>query len=309
MYEYYDSVSDAEAQAQETEIVNRALTKLPEPYLSGLKLRADIKIGPLVLNTIDSDGVVWICTDIEGWWNLPDPEFPDLIRGWGDGSYDAVGRYAARILTLSGVFMTQDPSQVEVARAKLIDAVNLVYRGDWLVVNESTPKASFVRLSGQPEINNTRARGRTEFSVQLKAADPIKYEWIEGSQDNYRTTTINSGSSATIVNAGNIKVPMFFELNGPITASVSSPVKITNTTPNPSTEIQIIKSLTAPQILEIDTYNREALLVEGASTLSGRDKLEPLIDWIYLEPGNNVISFSGATGKSVKVYHRSGWIG
>jgi phage-related protein len=307
MYEYYDSVADAEAQAQETEIVNRALTKLPQPYLSGLKLRADIKIGPLVLNTIDSDGVLWICTDVEGWWNLPDPEFPELIRGWGDGSYDAVGRYAARILTLSGVFMTQDPSQVEVARAKLIDAVNLVYRGDWLVVNESTPKASFVRLSGQPEINNTRARGRTEFSVQLKAADPIKYEWVDESDDNYRTTTINSGSSATIVNSGNIRVPVVFEITGALTASTASPVKITNTTHE--TEIEIIKPLTSAQTLEIDTYNREAILIEGESVLSGRDKLEPLIDWVYLEPGNNVISFSNATGKSVKVYHRSGWIG
>jgi hypothetical protein len=307
MYEYYDSVANAEAQSKETKIVNKALTKLPEPYLSGLKLRADIKIGPLVLNTIDSDGVVWICTDIQGWWNLPDPEFPELIRGWGDGSYDAVGRYAARLITLTGVFMTQDPSQVEVARAKLIDAVNLVYRGDWLVVNETTPKASFVRLSGRPEINNTVARGRTEFSVQLKAADPIKYEWIEESGDNYRTTTINSGASATIVNSGNIRVPLVFEITGALTASTASSVKITNTTHE--TEIQIIKSLTSGQTLEIDTYNREALLIQGDSVLSGRDRLEPLIDWVYLEPGNNVISFSGATGKSVKVYHRSGWIG
>ena len=307
MYEYYDSVTNDEAQRRETKLVNKALTKLPEPYLSGLKLRADIKIGSLVLNTIDSDGVVWICTDIEGWWNLPDPEFPELTRGWGDGSYDAVGRYASRILTLNGVFLTQDPSQVEVARAKLVEAVNLVYRGDWLVVNETTPKASFVRLSGRPDITNANARGRTEFSVQLKAPDPIKYEWVEGAGDNYRTTTINSGSSATIVNAGNIRVPVVFELKGAITASVSSPVRIRNTTH--TTEIEIIKSLTAPQTLEIDTYNREALLLEGTSTLSGRDRLEPLIDWVYLEPGNNVISFSGATGKSVKVYHRSGWIG
>ena len=307
MYEYYDSTPNAEAQSQETKLVNKSLTKLPEPYLSGLKLRADIKIGALVLNTIDSDGVVWICTDVEGWWNLPDPEFPELVRGWGDGSYDAVGRYAARLLTLTGVFMTQDPSQVEVAREKLINAINLVYRGDWLVVNEATPKASFVRLSGRPEIANTGARGRTEFSVTLKAADPIKYEWIEESGDNYRTTTINSGASSTIVNSGNIRVPLVFEITGALTASTASPVKITNTTHE--TEIEIIKPLTSAQTLEIDTYNREAILIEGESVLSGRDKLEPLIDWVYLEPGNNVISFSGATGKSVKVYHRSGWIG
>lgn len=307
MYEYYDSVANAESQARETKLVNTALTKLPEPFLSGLKLKADIKIGSLVLNTIDSDGVVWVCTDIEGWWNLPDPEFPELTRGWGDGSYDAVGRYASRIMTLSGTFLTQDPSQVEVARAKLMSAVNLVYRGDWLVVNESTPKASFVRLSGRPEVENTSARGRTNFSVQLKAADPIKYEWIEGAGDNYKVTTVNSGSSVTITNSGDIRVPMVFEVSGPMTASVASPVIMKNTTHG--TEIKIIKTLASLQTLEIDTYNREALILQEASVLSGRDKLEPLIDWIYLEPGANAISFSGAAGKSLKIYHRSGWIG
>lgn len=307
MTEYYDVSLNEVAQSNENKIVNKALSKLPQPYLSGLKLRSDVKIGSLVLNTIDSDGVVWICTDVEGWWNLPDPEFPELVRGWGDGSYDAVGRYAARLVTLTGVFITQNPEQVEVARNKLINAINLVYKGDWLVVNETVPKASFVRLSGRPEIRNTVARGRTEFSVQLKAANPIKYEWIEGVGDNYRVLNISSGSSTTINNIGNIKVPVVFEISGALTATSGAPVKIRNTTHD--TEINIVKTLASGQVLEMDTYNREALLVEGESVLSGRNKLEPLVDWIFLEPGANAISFSGATGKSVKVYYRSGWIG
>jgi phage-related protein len=306
MYEYYDSVANAEAQGIETKAVNKSLTAMPEPYLSGMKLNADVKIGNLVLNTIDENGVVWVCTDIDGWWNLPDPEFPELTRGWGDGSYDAIGRYAARVLTLNGVFLTQDPSQVEADRAKLIQNINLVYEGKWLVVNEATPKASYVRLSGRPQITNIKARGRTEFSVQLKAADPIKYEWVEGAGDNYRIETISSGSSKVITNIGNYKVPIIFEITGAFSASTSSKVTISKTGGG---KIELIDGISAGQSLEIDTYNREILLVEGSSVLSGRDKAEALIDWISLEPGDNTISFAGANGKSVSAYYRSGWIG
>ena len=308
MAEYYDSVENAEAQASENKLVNRALTKMPQPYLSGMKLRADVKIGDLTLNTIDENGVVWVCTEIEGWWNVPDPEIPDLTRGWGDGSYDAIGRYTARLLVLNGIFLTQDPEQVETARAKLIENVNLVYQGKWLVVNEATPKASFVRLSGRPTITNTSARGRTEFSIQLKAADPIKYEWVEGAGDNYRVETISSGSSKVITNQGNYKVPVIFELEGPFTASSSSNVVIQKTS-GETGSIELIGGISSGQSLEIDTYNREILLIEGQTVLSGRDKAEALIKWIFLEPGDNTISFSGASGKTLNVYYRSGWIG
>ena len=165
----------------EKKIVNTALSKLPAPHITGMKLEADISIGGLTLNTIDEDGVLWVCTDIDGWWTIPDVELPDLPRGWGDGSYDSRGRFASRLLSLEGAFLTQDPSQVADARAKLVDAINLVYSGGDLIVNESPAKVSFVRLSGKPLIKSVSARGRTEFSVALKAPDPIKYEFLTDS--------------------------------------------------------------------------------------------------------------------------------
>jgi len=36
-----------------------------------------------------------------------------------------------------------------------------------------------VRLSGPPNIETVTARGRTEFSIGLRAADPIKYEFLD----------------------------------------------------------------------------------------------------------------------------------
>lgn len=314
---YYDAPSNLSAvdQDDENRLVNKALTKFPTPHLSGLKLKADIKLGDLVLNTIDEDGVIWICNDIEGWWNFPDPVLPDLIRGWGDGSYDARGRWSARLLTLSGTFLTQDPSQVAAARAKLLAAADLVYSGNWLVVDENPSKASFVRLSGRPEVLTITPRGRTEFSIGLKAADPIKYEYIDGSPDGYDTEVLTPASTIkTLINSGNTPVPILIELSQGFTvANPASPAIITNTATDQT--ISIVGSTVASNRLEIDTYNREVLDVryqsgQAVNVESGRAKIATLSDWIYLDPGSNTVAISNfPAGSSCTIYYRSGWIG
>ena len=320
MSNFYDPTLNLnpDAQAEENKLVNRALTKYPVPHFSGLKLQADIKLGNLVLNTIDNDDVIWVCTDIEGWWNFPDPEIPELIRGWGDGSYDARGRWAARLLTLRGAFLTQDPSQVPAARAKLIEAANLVYEGGWLVVNEGPQKGAFVRLSGRPEIATISPRGRTEFSIGLRAADPIKYEYVDGVEDGYRTEILTpSASSKVITNTGNTPVPIVIEISKGFTvASQTNPPTLTNSTTDQ--EMRIIGGTTATNQLEIDTYNREVLDVEYddenptqvVNVENGRAKMAVLSEWIYLNPGPNTLAITNfPAGSSCTIYYRSGWIG
>jgi hypothetical protein len=238
--EYIDEVN----QATENKYVNKGLSPLPYPKITGLKLDGGVSIGSLVLNTIDEDGVVWVCTDIEGWWNHPEPEVRDLPRGYGDGSYDVRGRYQARQLTLNGVFLVPDASYVAAARSKLIANTDLVYTGDWLMTNENPTKASYVRLSGRPEINTVNARGRTEFSIGLRAPDPLKYEWYAGHELGYRSAVI-PGKSGTpsvsgegsVVNTGNAYAPVVLEITGPLTG----PGVIQNITTNE--EITIIESL------------------------------------------------------------------
>jgi len=130
------------------------------------------------------NGTVWTVSDIEGWWNLSDPEMPDIQRGFGDGSFDVTGRNQARTVNLTGSILITESSREEIAalntaaRTALINAFNLVKRGTWLIVDEDDYKrAAFVRLSGKPEITTTNSRGRIDFSIGLKAADPTKYEW------------------------------------------------------------------------------------------------------------------------------------
>lgn len=315
---FYDA-ADPAVQAEENKLVNKALTKFPIPHISGLKLEADIRLGDLVLNTIDEDGVVWVCTDIDGWWGFPEPQLPDLVRGWGDGSYDAKGRWNSRIITLNGTFLTQDPSQVPAARAKLIEAANLVYKGGLLIVDEEPAKSAFVRLSGTPNIKTVTARGRTEFSIGLRAADPIKYEYVEDSvnDDGYNTEVLSPSSgtaSATLTNLGNIEVPILIELSQGFTVSNPSvPPKIRNNATDQ--EMSIIGGTVSTNRLEIDTYNREVLDVRYASgevveVSSGRSKVSTLSDWIYLSPGDNTVIISNfPAGSSCTIYYRSGWIG
>ena len=222
-------------QREENSTVDRALTPLPQPHLTGMKLQGDIALGEFLFNTIDEYGVVWVITDIEGWWVHPEPDMPDIPRGFGDGSYDIKGRYQARIMTLSGSFLTPSPSLVEAARDRLIAATNLVYRGAWLKtgIDPDNKRSSFVRLSGSPSIQTVTARGRTDFSIGLKAADPIKYAWNDADPDGYERVEIpatNRTTGATgieiVENIGNVDVPVNFEVSGPIT----SPARIYNKT-------------------------------------------------------------------------------
>jgi hypothetical protein len=218
-------MSELYNQAQENFFVDRGLIPLPQPHLTGMKLKADIVLGDFIFNTIDEYGVTWVITDIEGWWQHPEPDMPDIPRGFGDGSYDVKGRYQARMLTLSGSFLTPTPDLVEAARDRLIVATDLVYKGAWLKTGSDGKRASFVRLSGAPEIQTVSARGRTDFSFGLKAADPIKYSWNDQEPDGFSIVEVParnriSGSTGleTIRNAGTVAVPVQLEIQGPITA-------------------------------------------------------------------------------------------
>ena len=164
-----------------------------------------------------------------------------------------------------------------------------------------------MRLSGKPIIRNVNARGRLDFSVGLKAADPIKYEYLE---NTYRTATI-TGSTPAISNLGNTRTPVIFELGGIITSGT-----ITNTYTSPYTGQSVTETIGGLSkdysgTLEIDTYNRNMLkVVSGQPTELGRQYANALIDWIYLYPGQNTLRFTATgTSPSCTMYYRSGWIG
>jgi len=261
---------DSYSQTQETDITNDGMRKLLEgdpetkPYITGLKLEGDISINGLVLNTIDENKVVWVCTDIEGWWNLPDPEIPDIPRGLDDGSYDVRGRWKARDLVLKGSILPPTPAYGAVARQTLVEALALVYTGGWLLVNEGTVKSAYVRLYGKPTLENVNARGRIDFTLPLRSVDPVKYSWNPNDANGITTTNltpvaIGNTTSTVITNEGNTDVTAVFSITGPMTA----PAYIKNTTTNSS--IKIIKSLRSNTYVAATTLRSRT---SGVSTLT-----------------------------------------
>jgi len=391
-------------------VINKGLTPIhaeQDRYNFGPKLAGDMRIllenqvDYLTFNTIDSEGLVWVISDIDGWWNLPDPQIPDIERGFGDGSFDVAGRNAARVITLTGSVLVTESSRGGIgvasasARQKLLSAFNLVKRGTWFIVDEDDYKrACFVRLSGRPNISTVSNRGRIEFSIGLKAADPIKYEWIEGTLDNvplgtellsngynlatigefgyvntvtemydrygnidsdaeleiireydgygkvdgtfstyeeyrdYKLTTNQTGVSAstTITNNGTSNVYCYFRIIGPL----FGPAEIANTTTGQvmtilgpiSGNLQVLlpdeDNAFLVEYLDIDTKIREVHkgdFTNGEQTGSSRGLLDPVLDWIYLTPGQNSISFTDfgtdavTAAPQLQIYWRSGWLG
>ncbi len=268
--EYFENTT----QAQENKTMDKALSKVPKPHLTGAELNADIALGKLVFNTIDEDGTVWVVTDIDGWWEQPNSNMPDLTRGFADGSYDSRGRWTARDITVTGVFLPQSREGVAKARNKLIEATDLVYRGDWLITEEDRSKASWVRLNGKVNIRTVNPRGRTEFSIGLRAPDPIKYEWVDGSEFGYDVYTVGAKNAAlsrsgevTVTNHGNTRVFCNLVVTGPC----GTPTSITNLTTGQS--IVLTESLVGPGATIGTTVTKSrasnvATLVVNVSTAS-----------------------------------------
>ena len=174
--------------------VNKALSVVPfNPITSLPPLRGDVSINGLTLNHVDANGVIWVVTDITNWWQPAGVDVPDIPRGLDDGSYDVRGRWVARNIDLKGSILVPDSSYVEVARKTLMEAFNLVYTGAWLTVNETVPKVAYVRLNGQIEIQSVNARGRMDFTIPLKSADPLKYDWnTDDTTYGYTTAGLNN---------------------------------------------------------------------------------------------------------------------
>lgn len=159
--------SDITEQDVENTAVRRGLTPLPIPHITGMKLLEDVRLGSLVLNRLDtSNNAVWVCTDIKGWWTIPDSEFPKTTKAFGDGEYSASGRFVARQLTLEGSILCPDPSLAPEVRDELVEALNLVYSTAWLRAVE-------------------RQEGTSPVAVVSKVAKTSQYATI--------TTTANHG--------------------------------------------------------------------------------------------------------------------
>lgn len=216
---------------QKKSVIDLSLN-LPSPGpTTTLELRADVQLGNLVFNTIDSDGYMFIVTELTGLLGTPEAEYPELSKGmFRDGDYDTDGRYVARNITLAGSILVTDPKYVSDAHNKLIEATNLVRSGAWLKLRSLSGqvRAMFVRLNGSVQADVVTARGRIGFSLGLKASDPVLYEWNEERRDGYTVATVyaknktkNHTGRVELGNKGNYPVGGIYSIKGPVSSGTA----------------------------------------------------------------------------------------
>lgn len=286
-------------------------------------LQGDIRLGDLVLNTIDSDGTVWAVTDIDGYWRLPDAQVPTVDRSiLEDGSYDDVGRFTDRTMTLTGMFLPRSEDTLITARQKLTAAFSNVRSTTMLEVDEMPPRRLTVRSNGKSDIQTIRLNGLTQFSVQLLAADPLKYSVSPMVQPDGQTAfsvitgassggrgypraytvaidanplddvrqygSLGSPNLAQIVNLGNYPTAPVWTIPGP----VLNPV-IQNA--DTGEYVAFTVNLSSGQYLTVDVKDKTVLL-NGATSLRGTMTFSST--WFTLPPGTTTLRYTSSSGGS-----------
>jgi hypothetical protein len=265
------------------------------------ELNADIALGELVFNTVDDDGTLWVVSDLEGWWTLPEPDIGDYPFPIGDGSYETSGRYQARLINLNGTFFPATPDQLKVARQKLINQANLCRQSTWLTAVESDyTKGSSVIMSGQPLIQTVKPSGQTNFSIGLKAGDPVKYALEDGEPPGWYSVTHTSNGAFSATNEGDYPVDTRITVEGP----TSDPWFILND--DTLEKMEMAQFLSGAQTLIADSRDR-TVTVNG--NRNKRFFLTWDTDWLRLAPGVNNFSVVGAGAFEITMQWRHGWIG
>lgn len=332
----YFAVDAAQERSRGASGVVPSTWQLQRPVLAG-----DIQFGNLVLNTIDDLGTIWTVSDIEGWWSIPDAEVPSARRPRDeDGSYDDSGRYLAREFMLSGVFLPRSPDLLEASRARLVKQLDAVRRTVELRVDETPPRRMEVRLAGRTSINTVRQSGLTEFVIQLRAADPVKYALermsppggteaaavgagtssgprayprsYDTSTDNLREYGVQGTPNfLSIVNEGNYNSPPIITISGPVTNPRIELADWDGKDPDePTEEMGFLITLQQGEYLEINVKEKTVLL---NGSVSRRGTMTFASDWFFLRPGTSTLRYTALTAPtnttSIAIEAYSAWLG
>lgn len=280
---------------------------------------------PIIFNTVDLDGTRWWISEVEGWWTLPPVSLPDYPRPQRtNGSYDVIGVYQARTVTIRGNFLPPNRALVPQKRQRLLQALDSVY-GDaaTLIFNEPIPKQAYARLSDQPMVRTTKTTGFTEFEFTMRCADPLKYSLQLFSQQGgtfvdlgvgrtysrvYPRTYVSSGSGGNqtnyivALNEGSVPTAPLIAVNGPATNPV-----VTNLATDEFMGFNL--TLASNERLLIDMGEHIAIKsapVEQALTIS---LMMDGSTWWKLLPGvNNLQLVSESNTGSITATWRSAWL-
>lgn len=270
----------------------------------GLFTGEDISLNGVVLNSLDESGCTWIIHDIEGWWNLPSLEiFDDPRTPYEDGSYYASGRYNPRSITITGRIIPPpgDVRPVITARNTLNNALNIVRETGEFIVKEGPDKMAYVQLGDVPLTSFNTIANHLEFSISLRAADPRKFsaeshvlslpiasrsvgrKYARVFPQTYSLSG-HSGRTA-VLNDGTYVTDGFLRVHGP----VKNP-RIRHL--GRGVYLKFDAEVGIDEYIEIDLQNRSITFSGGQP---GRRFLTTDSEWFSIDPGVNILEFTGST--------------
>lgn len=253
----------------------------------------------IVLNSIDSDGVMWLI-DPDGFdgWGSPGSTAEFTQRARGIGATSSEGFLKARVMSISGVFDAPTPELALAAADKLSAAVSLT--GFLLSVWQAGSIRS-CNVKRQDDVIITWVDALTaNYSIQVVARDPRKFgdlitastllPFSSGGLTFPVTFPITfTGTSGTGVlrvnNPGNTPAPVWLRIDGPIPAGGWT---VTHIAKQQSLTFATALALGAGEFVTVDMDRRE-VLAQGQSPRSGYVTSR---GWFSLDPGDNDIAFS-----------------
>jgi hypothetical protein len=118
--------------------------------------------------TIDRDG-------LKGWFEGVEMRRETIARPNGDGDFDAPGYLGPRLITLTGLILTDDdPEAFEVAMKALEDLLADGGMDTFTVEQATGTYTAQVRRHGSPEIDLVAYGSTARYRLQLWAPDPTK---------------------------------------------------------------------------------------------------------------------------------------
>lgn len=257
-----------------------------------------VAVGDLVMNTIDSYGVQWVLSDLEG-WGSPGSTAQATQRAAGNGATMSAAYLKPRVLVGKGSILTTDPYQLTAAIDRLIDAVDLAPFP--LIVAEPGVAPRTVMVQRQDDVLPKKLNAyEAEFSFQVIAKDPRKFGDLITASTRLpfssgglirpstwpRTWTGVSGTGkVTVNNPGNTQAPAWLRIDGPLPAGGWT---VTHQGKQASLTFATALALGSGEFVTVDMDRRE-VLAQGQAPRSGYVTSR---GWFSLDPGDNVIAFS-----------------
>lgn len=220
-----------------------------------LAMNTTWSIGGLTLNSTDANGVEWLCTGDDGWFNAPGEKLNQGEWPSDNGMWDGQSYVDARLVTLD--FAVTAPSRATCdAALRALAAVGTT--GQLVPITVVEPSlTTFASVKRAQKPNLTRfTETYAEAQLFLTAPDPRRYDpnvntasttlatgtsgldWSTGGGLDWSTggglnwgTSISDGT-CTVLNNGTAPTPPLFTIAGPTDSGTLVNPSITNSATN-----------------------------------------------------------------------------